>query len=1407
MKENVNNLMLVIIGVLGFLCQYSVDAAVRVETREASIATGTETLGKADGTSVMQWDTTKEHDGWKTLNAGGTSADVLVLNEPLIVGGRMTANATWSNSRVVVVRDDVVVPSGKTLTLSAGCVVKFTDGARFVVESGGSIVANGAYLAAFTDDSVGGDTDMDGRQSEDNAPYQWWLDDAATAALAKVRFVDGSSNLPTRVYSVGKTYGTLPNLSLSGATFAGWYSDPDGKGAKIAASDVVSSGDTTLYANWQRSSISVESGVVTLGATDAGGSVAVFSGEAWNATCDADWVTVNVQDGVISYVLDRNASTVARAATIRVVTASGELRDITVTQNGVEQVSAPVIDPVDGTEFDGASRRVTISGAADDAEIRYTLDGSEPTSTSELYTKSFNVFDTTTVKARIFKSGIAASATSSARIIRLQTLAEALNVPLWTVRTAGAKQWIVSSEVSHDGSSSARSGSVGNDQSSTMTTTVVGAGTLTFWWRVDCEDDEDADNWDYLKFEVDGMEVARIDGDSGWKQISAKVKGEGVHTLAWTYVKDFTDDDGVLLEDCGWVDQVTWTAFAGDSEVPVAWLENLGVLSDGVSAAAVAYNDSDGDGLTTAEEYIAGTDPNDSDSVFHAVIEMEGGMPVVSCVPNLLSERKYTLYGRKSLLDEEWHEVSNGKENEYKLFRVGVQMLGGIEVGSVDNSVVFTVNEAGWKYQVLFDPNGGEGGGEKMLEYGLPVLAPTAERQGFGFLGWFTEKDGGEKVNASTPVVGEATYYAHWLPDDTIAIETDEVYEADSDGVFTLDLQDLAIAASVPKITVKGLPTGLKFDSKTGLISGKATKPGRYTVTVSATNATVKKPVTATFDIVVPNFTTPMFAEAGLVTDDEYEFWVGVTPEEDGHAGRVPLPNVAKTIVDDGWTLKVSGLPTGLKWDAKNNKITGVPTKAGTFTVTFTASKKGEANQVATITLTTEALPLWATGTFWGNVKCKIENGELEEESYGSATMTVAANGKVSGKISLMGTNWTFKADSFSRVERVERVGGSLASIETNFIVNAVVTAGKAKREMELRVTDGGHAGRVTLPNGVVTGTMGDDCDVRMWRNVWKDKATAAAAKAEIARWEGVYTVSVEDGGYLSLTVGKDGTVKAAGKLADGTAVSASAPLMYDENDGWFAYLYTAPSAYKGGAFAAAVGFDGHAGRVTLPWGPAWWASRNPQATGEYGAGFDRDVSFTGAYYDKLEKLNEYYEAVRVSFDGGGHAGRVTLPALEYTCKKTYLDGSGKKVTASFAEMAEAVDTLGQDGMTVSVNEKGAFVVAKATKPVQDKTTKEWSYDGMNDGALALSFAQATGIFKGSYTFWYDYVSAYDATKDKSTIAHTSKKVSFEGIRVQGLDEMRGFYLWDATGTYDDPKTGKPKTYKYKESHAVTLAQ
>ena len=517
-------------------------------------------------------------------------------------------------------------------------------------------------------------------------------------------------------------------------------------------------------------------------------------------------------------------------------------------------------------------------------------------------------------------------------------------------------------------------------------------------------------------------------------------------------------------------------------------------------------------------------------------------------------------------------------------------------------------------------------------------------------------------------------------------------------------------------------------------------------------------------------------------------------------------------LADAAYPAKFSakGLPAGLKIDAASGEISGVPTKAGEFSVTVTATGgvNAKAKPSVTLPISIKPLPAWAQGTFTGYVLSGFEEDEdmwFYYEGYGSVSMTVSAAGKITGKMLLNGTSYSFSAASYGVTSETDKE----AEGEMSFAVLADAKAGKVvfPVSLEVRKAAAPEGEGEDLLNGVASGEFDaldeDGASVRLFRTVWKDKATADAAKSVLAECMGVYTVSLaadEDGeygsGYLSLTVGKDGNVKATGKLADGTGVSMTSPLMYDADFGYFAYFHAAPSAYQGGAFALTVSFEFDEDLKVLGNAPgiAHWTSCNPQATGDYGEGFGYTLDFTGAYYDKLAKLTEYYEELRF---------KVETPSLQYTYKETFRDeDTGKKVTESSPDSAEA-SVLAEKDLTVTVNEKGtAFLVPKATKPVYDKEAGEWLYEGANDGALTLSFTQATGIFKGSYTFWFDYESAYDETTEKSTMTHTSKKVNFEGVMVQGAD-LSGFYLWDATGTYDDAKTGKEKTYKYKESHPV----
>jgi len=92
-------------------------------------------------------------------------------------GGAITAEETWSSDLVHHLTDDVTVESGATLTLEPGTVVKLSDLKSIVIESGGSLVAEGtvAEPVVFTslyDDAWGGDSNGDGALTAP-APGDW----------------------------------------------------------------------------------------------------------------------------------------------------------------------------------------------------------------------------------------------------------------------------------------------------------------------------------------------------------------------------------------------------------------------------------------------------------------------------------------------------------------------------------------------------------------------------------------------------------------------------------------------------------------------------------------------------------------------------------------------------------------------------------------------------------------------------------------------------------------------------------------------------------------------------------------------------------------------------------------------------------------------------------------------------------------------------------------------------------------------------------------------------------------------------------------------------------------------------------------------------------------------------------
>lgn len=61
----------------------------------------------------------------------------------------------------------------------------------------------------------------------------------------------GTADYTTHEYISGEPYGTLPQATLSGKVFGGWWTRPEGQGTRIIQTTEVSADVTTLYAYWR----------------------------------------------------------------------------------------------------------------------------------------------------------------------------------------------------------------------------------------------------------------------------------------------------------------------------------------------------------------------------------------------------------------------------------------------------------------------------------------------------------------------------------------------------------------------------------------------------------------------------------------------------------------------------------------------------------------------------------------------------------------------------------------------------------------------------------------------------------------------------------------------------------------------------------------------------------------------------------------------------------------------------------------------------------------------------------------------------------------------------------------------------------------------------------------------------
>ncbi len=574
-------------------------------------------------------------------------------------------------------------------------------------------------------------------------------------------------------------------------------------------------------------------------------------------------------------------------------------------------------------------------------------------------------------------------------------------------------------------------------------------------------------------------------------------------------------------------------------------------------------------------------------------------------------------------------------------------------------------------------------------------------------------------------------------------------YPLSASQTLTVGVSDLTLTAHFVKVPVV---TGIPYPPEGGRVTGTGLcLPGK-SVTLTATPVTgwaftqwsdnsqiASRTIRTTIDVTlvaafkrIADVVPPTIGEI-----QPQRAMVGVPFE-------VPVEMVSEALA----TVTLSGLPAGLSYTQATQSISGVPTVPVTNRiVTITAKNANLLPTTRTFLLTIDPLPVWAKGTFSGLVGS-------EALGSGSATMSITAIGNMAGKFTLRGTNFLFSAPAYSAREP-----------DGAFILITTAKVGTVAWPMTLVVSQpviGDPSNMVPDTLSIADGVLeGRSEQVVLYRSLWGDPGMSALLAP---LFSGYYTATLPGGnqfgsGYLTFTVDKAGMVKTVGKLADGTAISLSGMLVLDETGRVWTVIYTAPTAYRGGGLFGVVEF------VRSPSGvvrvqvynsePFIWENFNPLATGEYGAGFLRELGLVGGWYDTVGNLYRYF------------GNRVLSVSTENTPAPEVLVGTNRYDAACWDP----------DGLSLKVVTNSAGVLTGLVTPKAGTAVKvagEYNYETpTNAVGMTIGLTRATGLFKGSFKAWFDYGTT-----------HTSKTITYEGVltpeKVDPSDPVagRGFFLW-----------------------------
>lgn len=179
------------------------------------------------------------------------------------------------------------------------------------------------------------------------------------------------------------------------------------------------------------------------------------------------------------------------------------------------------------------------------------------------------------------------------------------------------------------GTSSLRSGVIGDSQKSEFRATFAGPGTLRYWRRLSTEE-----SFDFLRVRLNGTLVHEVSGLSGWEAATVQLPA-GTNTVSWSYEKN---ERFTFLDDAVWIDDVRVLQGAQN------WLTSSFTptqLADPLVSGWAA--DPDQNGLSNAWEYLLGRDPLSQAAAPAGWLQTQKETPAGPDLPGLLLELPLTL--------------------------------------------------------------------------------------------------------------------------------------------------------------------------------------------------------------------------------------------------------------------------------------------------------------------------------------------------------------------------------------------------------------------------------------------------------------------------------------------------------------------------------------------------------------------------------------------------------------------------------------------------------------------------------------------------------------------------------------------------------------------------------------------